>query len=355
MKPTEQQIDELLTRGVAEVIEREHLKARLIKGEKLRIKFGIDPTAPTLHLGHSVPLRLLRRFQDLGHTVIFLVGDFTALIGDPTGRIESRPPLSETDVKKNMASYIKQAKMILDIKQVEIRYNSEWFTKMSTAEMFQLFSKVTYGQVVARRDFQKRIQDRDEDFTFVEFMYPIYQGYDSVALKADVEVGGTDQKFNMLMGRRIQRRYDMAEQDVITVPLLEGLDGVKKMSKSEGNYIGLPEFFDVKYGKLMTVPDSLILRYFDLCTDIPLRQIKKIGDAMKKGENPRDSKMRLARQIVALYHGEAAARKAEEQFVRVFQKKSTPEQIPNFQFLISNLGEIKFTFVNVISFLYSDG
>lgn len=336
MKPSPKQIDELLTRGVAEVIDREHLKARLLKGEKLRLKLGIDPTGPILHLGHSVPLRLLRRFQNLGHTVIFLVGDFTASIGDPSGRKESRPPLTGKEIKKNMKTYLQQAGMILDIKRVEVRYNNEWFGKMSLTEMFKLFGGVTYGQVSARRDFQERIQAHDENFTISEFSYPIYQGYDSVALKADVEVGGTDQKFNMLMGRRIQRRYSMPEQDVITVPLLEGLDGVNKMSKSEDNYIGLMEAADEVYGKIMTVPDALMARYFEFCTDVDLDEIKKI----LKG-NPRDAKMRLAREVVALYHGAAAARKAEEQFVRTFQKHETPDHVSHITYHVSQMSIVE--------------
>lgn len=317
-------IDELLTRGVAEVIERDHLQGRLQNGEKLRVKFGIDPTGPILHLGHSVALRVLRRFQELGHTVIFLVGDFTARIGDPTGRIESRPRLNDQEIRKNMKTYAAQAGKILDMSRVEVRYNNEWFGKMHAMEMFTLFGRVTYGQVIARRDFKKRLAE-DEDFTFSEFMYPVYQGYDSVALNADVEVGGTDQKFNMLMGRRIQKRYGQTPQDVVTVSLLEGLDGVKKMSKSEDNYIGLAETPESTYGKIMTIPDALILRYFELCSTVALSEIEKMRTAIQQGANPRDAKMRLAREIVALLHGPDKAQQAEENFVKLFQRREKPE------------------------------
>ena len=319
-------IEEILERGIETVTEKESLLKKMFSGKKLRIKFGVDPTGPILHLGHSVALRLLRRFQDLGHTVILLVGDFTAKIGDPTGRTGSRPPLNDGEIKRNMATYTIQASKILNIKRVEVHYNSEWFDKMPLSELFKLFGKVTYGQVVRRRDFKKRLQE-DNDFTFAEFMYPIYQGYDSVALRADIEVGGTDQQFNMLMGRRIQRRYDMQEQNIITVPILEGLDGVKKMSKSEGNFIAIRESANEMYGKIMTIPDALIIRYFKLCTDVSNTQINKIKNMLKRGENPNNSKKSLAREIVTIYHGQNAALKAENEFNKTFRESGVPKKI----------------------------
>lgn len=319
-------IKELLTRGVKDVIEQAHLEKRLRAGEKLRVKFGIDPTGPVLHLGHSVVLRLLRRFQELGHTVIFLVGDFTATIGDPTGRIESRPPLSEKEISQNMKTYTKQAGLVLDMKKVEVRHNSEWYGKMSVWKLLQLMNKVTAAQVGARRDFRKRLA-ADEDFSFTEFSYPILQGYDSVMLRADVEVGGTDQLFNMLMGRRIQKRHKQKPQDVVTAELLEGLDGVQKMSKTAGNYIALKDTPNNMYGKTMLVSDSLIFRYFELCTDAPMTEIVEMKKKMKKGANPRDFKAKLAHTLVSAYHSKAAADRAERHFVKLFKEHKAPEKM----------------------------
>jgi len=233
-------IEEILTRGVKEVLVKKSLEKRLLSGKKLRVKLGIDPTGSVLHLGHAVVLRKLREFQDLGHQVIFLIGDFTARIGDPTGRVSSRPPMSGREIKSNMKNYISQAGKILDIKKVEIRYNLEWLNELSFAELIELTSKITYSQVAQRADFKKRIKS-DVDLTLQEFMYPVMQGYDSVHLNADVEIGGTDQKFNLLMGRQLQKRYKQAPQDIITCPLLEGLYGKDKMSKSLNNYISLTE------------------------------------------------------------------------------------------------------------------
>jgi len=320
-----QKIEELLSRGIGEVLVKERLAEKLLSGKKMRIKFGIDPTGNVLHLGHSVCLRKLREFQDLGHQIVFLIGDFTARIGDPTGRTSKRAPMKDKQIKENMKSYKKQAGLILDMRKVETRYNSEWWNKMNLTEMMQLAMKVTYSQVSAREDFKKRLAE-DEDFTVEEFMYPILQGYDSVELKADVEVGGTDQKFNMLMGRRIQRRYEQEEQDVITIPLLEGLDGKDKMSKSLGNYIALTDEPNNMYGKIMTLPDALIARYLELCTFVPISEIEEI----KKMQNPRDQKAFLAKEIVKMYHGERTAGVAEQEFNRVFKSKELPSDIPFF-------------------------
>jgi len=320
-----QKIKQILSRGVEEVIIKEHLEERLLKGEKLRVKFGIDPTANILHLGHSVCLLKLREFQKLGHQVIFLIGDFTARIGDPTGRTSPRTPLSEKQIKENMKNYKKQASLILDIDKVEIRYNSDWWDKMDLKKMMQLAMKVTYGQISARADFKKRLAE-DEDLTLEEFMYPVLQGYDSVALKSDVEVGGTDQKFNMLMGRRIQKRYNQESQDVITLPLLEGLDGKEKMSKSLNNYIALIEKPANMYGKIMSIPDNLIERYFELITLLGKNEINEI---LKK--QPQIAKAELAENVVRIYHGSEKAKIAKEEFIRVFQKKELPTEVPVFE------------------------
>lgn len=324
-------IKELLDRGTAEIIRREHLENRLKKWEKgdkpLRIKLGIDPTGSVLHIGHAVVLRKLRQFQDLGHTIIFLIGDFTARIGDPTGRSVERKPLSNEDICSNMKTYVDQASLILDFSKVELHYNSEWLKNLSFTDVIALTSRVTFAQVAQRADFKERIKN-DQDLSLQEFIYPVMQGYDSVELHADVEMGGTDQKFNLLMGRQIQERYNQPPQDIVTVPILEGLDGHEKMSKSLNNYIGITEDPSPMYAKVMSIPDSLIVRYFELATDVPSADLDKIRSDLKSGVNPRDLKMRLAREIVTLYHSSKAASQAEEQFVLVFQKKSLPNEIP---------------------------
>jgi tyrosyl-tRNA synthetase len=319
-------IAEVLERGVAEVIVKEELAKKLASGKRLRIKLGIDPTGSLLHLGHAVVLRKLRDFQRLGHQVIFLIGDFTARIGDPTGRSVERKPLSDKEIKRNMADYIKQASLILDTKQVEIRYNSEWLAKLSFQEVIELTSKVTQSQVAQRADFKKRIK-ANADITLLEFMYPVMQGYDSVVLKADVEIGGTDQKFNLLMGRQLQKRSGQAEQDIIICPLLVGLDGQDKMSKSLDNYIGLNEPPATIYGKVMSVGDNLLEQYFALCTEVSSKEISAMKQAMKKGANPRDFKMKLAYAIVKSLHGDQAAQVAEAHFVSTVQKKEAPSAI----------------------------
>jgi len=320
--PANDAITELLTRGVAEVIEREHLEERLRRGDKLRVKFGIDPTAPDLHLGHLVPLRKLREFQDLGHTVVLIIGDYTATIGDPSGKDETRQQLSSDVVRANMTSYLDQARIVLDVDHAEIRYNSEWFERMTALDIAQLTSKVTVQRVLERDDFKKRIAE-DRDVSMLEAFYPLFQGYDSVMVRADVEIGGTDQKFNFLMGRKIQRRYDQQPQDVLTVPLLEGLDGTKKMGKSAQNYVGLREPEDGMYAKLMTIPDTLMRKYFDLVTNCSAADI----DEAMRAENPRDAKMRLAREVVQRIHGAKAAEHAQAAFASLFQKHEVPEDV----------------------------
>jgi len=320
-------INELLTRGVDEVIVREDLEKALAGGRQLRIKFGVDPTAPDLHIGHAVPLRKLKQFQDAGHQVILLIGDFTAVIGDPSGRNETRPMLSREAVEKNMKTYIEQAGRIIDMSKVELRYNSEWYEDKGWGFLMSLTGKITVARVLDRDDFQKRLK-AGADIQMQEILYPLMQGYDSVELKADVEIGGTDQKFNMLMGRKLQKRYDQPEQNVMTISLLEGIDGQKKMSKSYGNYIGLLDSAAEMFGKAMSVPDELIIKYFELATDIPPENIVANRTRLANGENPRDLKMELAAAIVKIYHGEKAAALARENFINTFSKKETPDEMP---------------------------
>jgi len=315
-------IEQLLTRGVEEVIEKDHLEKRLRAGEKLRIKHGADPTAPDLHLGHAVVLRKLREFQNLGHKIVFIIGDFTAKIGDPSGRSAARPVLSEKEIKKNAKTYFKQAGKILNIKKTEIHYNSEWFNPLTGGggwgEVLETAGKFTIQRILERDDFEKRIKSGTE-ITIKEILYPLMQAYDSVKVKADVEIGGTDQKFNMLTGRALQRRTGQNEQDVITTPILIGLDGEQKMSKSLRNYIGLIDSPDEMFGKIMSIPDKIINNWAELATNI-FQEIKAI-------KNPRDAKMRLAYEIVKIYHSGKEAEKTQENFVKLFQKKEIPEDI----------------------------
>lgn len=309
-------IEQLLTRGVKEVIEKEHLVRRLQAGEKLRIKHGADPTAPDLHLGHAAVMRKLKEFQDIGHKIVFIIGDFTAKIGDPSERTTTRPILSDREIKSNAKTYFQQVGKILDIKKTEIHYNSEWFAKEGWKEVLELTEKFSLHRILERDDFERRIESGAE-ISASEILYPMMQAYDSVKIKADVEIGGTDQKFNMLAGRAFQRRMGMAEQDVITIPLLRGTDGDKKMSKSLGNYIGITEPAGQQYGKIMSIPDKLLSEYFDLLTDL----------VFDKNKNPRDAKMRLAYEIVKTFHNENEAKKAQDNFVKLFQKKEIPEDI----------------------------
>lgn len=323
---SKQKIEELLTRGVDEVIVLADLKKKLKSGKKLRIKFGVDPTAPDLHIGHAVPLWKLKQFQDAGHKVILLIGDYTAMIGDPSGKNETRPMLKPRQIEINMKTYVAQASKILNMKKVELRYNSEWYKEKGWNFVMSLTGKVTIARVLDRDDFQKRIKE-GSDIQMQEILYPLMQGYDSVELKCDVEIGGTDQKFNMLMGRKLQKRYDQPEQDIITVPLLEGLDGTKKMSKSYKNYIAFEDFPEAMFGKVMSITDSLIIRYFELATNVSFEQIKDYKKQLEKGVNPRDIKQILAFEIVRFYHGEKEAQKAKEGFIQMFQKKGRPDQI----------------------------
>lgn len=325
---SDQQISDLFAGLVDDVIVRGHLESRLKKGEKLRIKLGMDPTAPDLHLGHAVALRLLRRFQDLGHTVVFIIGDYTARIGDPSGKSKTRPQLDAKEIDKNANTYFKQVGKILDLKKAEVRYNSEWLGKLKFEDVIRLAAKFTTARILERDDFTKRMK-AGEEISCHELLYPMMQAYDSVAIKADVEVGGTDQRFNMLAGRELQKKMGLPEQDVITVPLLVGLDGKDKMSKSLGNYIGITEPPEEMYGKVMSIPDALIGHYVLLAADgMNGLVVKKVLEA---GTNPRDIKMQLARSIVTRYHTAKDAEKAEAAFVALFQKHEQPAEMPTWK------------------------
>jgi tyrosyl-tRNA synthetase len=309
-----------LTRGATEIISPAELAAKLALGRPLRIKLGMDPTAPDLHLGHGVVLKKLREFQDAGHTVIFLVGDFTAMIGDPTGRSETRKPLSREEIERNANTYRDQVFKILDREGTEVRFNSEWMNGLDVAELIKIAATLSVARLLERDDFEKRLA-AEEPLFLHELLYPVIQGYDSVALKADLEIGGTDQKFNMLVGRDLQRHFGQAPQAVMTMPLLEGLDGVRKMSKSLGNYVGLTEKPEDMYGKLMSAPDKLMVRYYELLTSATPEEIA----AVKSGAmHPMEAKKRLARTIVTEYHGAPAATRAEEYFESKHQRREVP-------------------------------
>jgi tyrosyl-tRNA synthetase len=303
----------IIRRGAVEIISEDELAGKLTARRKLRVKYGADPSAPDLHLGHSVPLRKLRQFQELGHQVVLIIGDFTAMIGDPSERSATRPQLSRQEVEANAKTYADQAGKILDMAKVEVRHNSEWNDPLSFADVIRLTSRHTVARLLERDDFANRYAE-GKPIGIHELLYPIIQGYDSVAIKADVELGGTDQKFNMLTGRDVQRDAAQEQQVVITLPLLEGTDGKQKMSKSLGNYIGLTDPPADKFGKTMSIPDELIIKYFELCTAVPTDQIRDMDKAMRSGENPMLFKRRLARELVTIYDGADAAARAEEHF-----------------------------------------
>jgi len=330
VKSNKEKIKKLfLEGGVEEVIGRGELEKKLLSGKKLIVKFGADPTRPDLHLGHAVPLRKMREFQDLGHKVVFLIGDATTKIGDPSGRDKTRPVMTDAQIKKNAQTYIKQASKILktDKKLLEIRYNSEWFSKMKFYDFLRLMMMTTAARVLERDMFQRRMQD-GRDVGLHELVYPIMQGYDSVELKADVVLLGNDQKFNELFGRHYQEKFGQEPQAMIITKLLVGTDGTEKMSKSLDNYIGLTESAEQMYGKVMSIPDGAMGEYFELATSIDKRGAKKIvGEIENKTINPRDAKMLLAFEVAKTYHGESEAKKAQENFVSVFQKKEAPEKI----------------------------
>ena len=329
----------LISHGVADLLPEDEFKKKLEKSvatnTPLIIKLGLDPTAPDIHLGHTVVLRKLKLFQDFGHKVIILIGDFTARIGDPTGKSVTRPPLTEEQVITNAKTYQEQIFKVLDPEKTEVRFNSEWLSKLDFADVLKLASKYTVARMLERDDFHKRYTE-GRPISIHEFMYPLMQGYDSIALKADVEFGGTDQTFNLLMGRHLQGEEGMPEQTIITMPILEGLDGVQKMSKSLGNYIGISEAPAEMYGKAMSIPDELMMRYFMLVTDMSIEEQEQLAKDLESGTaHPRDVKMKLAHTIVRLYHGEEAANFGQEEFVRVFQKHAMPTDIPEYKVAIT--------------------
>lgn len=315
-------IGTILSRGVSEVIDEKNLASRLQKGDKLTVKLGIDPTTPDLHLGHSVVLKKLAEFQKLGHKCVLVIGDFTALVGDPSGRDTQRPLLTEKEISKNWESYTTQTSKIFDFKKAEVVHNSSWFKKMNLQDLFELASKATLNQIIERKEFQVRLHE-EGTITYLEMLYPLLQAYDSVMLKADVELGGNDQKFNLLMGRQIQKRFGQKEQDILMTPLLIGLDGKNKMSKSLGNYIGLTEEPQVMYGKVMSLPDTLIETYFELVTDL---EDKEISQLLQKG--PFEAKKGLAWEIVKIYHDPNQADLARTEFDSVFSQKNLPSILP---------------------------
>jgi tyrosyl-tRNA synthetase len=316
-----------LGRNAAEVISGDELTAKLREGRPLRVKLGMDPTAPDLHLGHSVTLKKLRDFQRRGHTVIFLVGDFTAMIGDPTGRSETRKPLTREQIVGNAETYQRQVSKILDPALTEVRFNSEWMDKLDVRGLIEIAAKLSVARMLERDDFEKRLADQQPLFLH-ELLYPLVQGYDSVALRADVELGGTDQKFNMLVARELQRAFGQAPQVVMTMPLLEGLDGVRKMSKSYGNAVGLTDAPRDMFGKLMSIPDRMMPRYFELLTDVTPAELATIRSSES---HPMESKKRLATTIVAEYYDNAAAKDARGYFESKFQRREVPQDVPVFR------------------------
>ena len=322
---------EFLKKGTVDFIREEDLKAKLIKSQKtgkpLRIKLGADPTAPDIHIGHTVVIRKLKAFQELGHTVIFLIGSFTGMIGDPSGKNATRPPLSREDIDKNAETYKKQIFKILDPDKTEIRFNSEWLDKFNAADFIKLTSRITVAQILEREDFKKRMRE-ERPISMHELLYPLVQGYDSVELEADVELGGTDQTFNLLVGRSLQKEYGQEPQVVITTPLLEGTDGVDKMSKSLGNYIGIDEPANEMFGKIMSISDDLMWRYYELLTDLTIDDINGLKFKCEAEEsNPRDLKIDLAKTIIKEFHSEEDANSAEQNFINQFSKGNLPDEI----------------------------
>ncbi|MFP4639854.1 MAG: tyrosine--tRNA ligase [Guyparkeria sp.] len=319
-----------LCRGTDEVLVRDELVERLAEWRPLRIKAGFDPTAPDLHLGHTVLINKLRQFQERGHEVIFLIGDFTGMIGDPTGKNATRPTLTPEKVRENALTYERQIFRILDPERTRIVFNSEWMGKKSAADLIQLASRYTVARMLERDDFAKRYRE-NRSIAVHEFLYPLVQGYDSVELEADVELGGTDQKFNLLVGRELQKQYGQKPQVVMTVPILEGLDGVNKMSKSLNNYIGIEEAPDEQFGKLMSISDDLMWRYFELLSFRPLEEIARLREEMEQGRNPRDIKFELAIELVDRFHGLGAGEKARDAFIARFQQKQLPDDMPEVE------------------------
>ena len=324
----------IMLKGCENHTEKNEIIEKLKKVEKedrtLRIKLGLDPSAPDIHLGHAVVLRKIRQLQDLGHKAIIVIGDFTGMIGDPTGKSKTRKQLSKDEVEKNAKTYQEQIFKVIDSKKTTVKYNSEWLDKMNFRDVINLASKCTVARMLERDDFKNRYENQ-QPISVHEFFYPLMQAYDSVAIKADLELGGTDQTFNVLMGRNIQKDYKQEPQITLFMPLLEGIDGIEKMSKSLGNYIGINEEAKTMYEKIMKIPDNLIIKYYELCTDVYPEQIDIIKQRLKSGENPRDIKMELAKEITGLYHSKEETEKAEETFKIAFQKKIAPDDIPTLK------------------------
>lgn len=350
-------IDEALAvikRGVDELIPEDELVDKLKQGRPLRIKAGFDPTAPDLHLGHTVLINKLRQFQDLGHEVIFLIGDFTGMIGDPTGKSATRPPLTEEQVRENAVSYKEQVFKILDPEKTQVVFNSDWMSKMTAADMIKLAGQYTVARMLERDDFTKRYR-AEQAIAIHEFLYPLVQGYDSVALEADVELGGTDQKFNLLMGRILQKHYGQEPQVILTMPILEGLDGVQKMSKSLGNYVGVNDAPGEMYTKLLSMPDELLWRYFELLSFRPLAEVEEFRKAVDAGANPQDYKKVLAEEIITRFHDEEAARSAHKSAGNRVALGEIPENVPEVEVSLDGQAEIPMAAVLRLAGLVKNG
>lgn len=343
----------IMKKGVAELISEEDLKEKirtsLVENKPLTIKLGLDPSAPDIHLGHAVVLRKIKQMQDLGHRAIIIIGDFTGKIGDPTGKSKARKPLSKEQVLENAATYTKQIFKVLDKEKTEVRFNNEWLEQLNFEDVIRLASTTTVARMLERDDFTKRYQAR-EAIGLHEFFYPLMQGYDSIAIRADIELGGTDQTFNILMGRTLQKLYGQESQVAMFMPILEGLDGVEKMSKSLGNYVGVNEPAQVMFKKVMEVPDALIIKYFELATDEHPDTIAKICEEMEQGRNPRDIKIMLAEIITTLYHGKEQMEEAKKYFEQAFREKSIPDNIPELV-----LEEAKNSLLDVVPMLVKEG
>ncbi|ARS52112.1 tyrosine--tRNA ligase [Kushneria konosiri] len=334
----------LIKRGVHEVLIEEELEKKLSLGRPLRIKAGFDPTAPDLHLGHTVLLNKLRQFQDLGHEVLFLIGDFTGRIGDPTGKSVTRKPLTEEDVMANARTYQEQVFKVLHPERTKVVFNAQWMGAMSAADLIGLAAQTTVARMLERDDFEKRYRG-NQPIAIHEFLYPLIQGYDSVALEADIEIGGTDQKFNLLMGRELQKHYGQVPQVVLTMPLLEGLDGVQKMSKSLGNYVGITDRPGEMFNKIVSMPDSLMWRYFELLSLKPMDEVRALMSDVDKGANPRDVKMVLARELVARFHGEDAAVNAHRASGNQLKEGELPDDLPEVEVAVEDMAEAPIAFI----------
>lgn len=330
-----EKIEALLSRNVENIIDEKHLREALVSGKKLRIKFGVDPTGQNIHIGRAVSFWKLREFQDLGHKIVLIIGDFTAQIGDPSDKLEKRPFLSKDDIKKNLKGYLAQIGKILDLKKVEVHYNSEWLKKMTFREISDLAENFTFQQMLERRNFKNRLENHEE-ISLREGLYPLMQGYDSVAIKADVELGGTDQLFNLHAGRKLQERYGQKPQDILTNKMLLGLDG-RKMSTSWGNVININDAPEDQFGKVMSVHDDLIISYFEFTTDLSSDEIKGLEEQLKSGENPKKIKEKLAFEIVKRYYGEKAAKAAAQHFESLFSKGDVPEDVPQIKVKVDTI------------------